>query len=367
MLDGITELATPENMEALDKGLSEMGPLPESSVASEAESASTPSQPVDMVKSEGDKPSTDSPKEGTPAAPEKPADKPIEKTPDSKEQSPEKPGDKLSKFAKDAQRRDTSWKALNSEKDALKTERERFKAEQEEFSRQRKQWEVERAKASRPHPPEKYDQLAQQCYQQSQQLRLQADGMDKRADKLEEDGNLTEAAKARQDAENLRNDSIYQERLSRQALSQAQYLRQNPDQTLEKASQQKEAELKKITVDAASAFPDLLKEGSEFQKSVALHEADLKANGYDVREYPILRGAVCRLVAAEAEAARVPGLAKKLEAAEARVKELEAKTAPGGGTNSVPRHPREQSFHEMSLEQQANALESQAPGQFFVR
>ena len=59
------------------------------------------------------------------------ADKPAEATEKKTVETPPKPGDNKpkSKFAEDAQRRDTSWKKLNEEKAAFKLEQDRITAE----------------------------------------------------------------------------------------------------------------------------------------------------------------------------------------------------------------------------------------------
>ena len=98
----------------------------------------------------------------TPAASEpKPSAEP--KTPKSEITPPPKPGEaKGSAFASDAQRRDTSWKALNTEKQAHQQAVETFKAQQQLFQREQEQFKLERAKSAQKFTPEQYEQASVQ-------------------------------------------------------------------------------------------------------------------------------------------------------------------------------------------------------------
>ncbi len=108
---------------------------------------------------------------------------------------------------------------------------------------------------------------------------------------------------------------------------------------------------------AAKEWPDLLKDGSEFQKKVAKNIQDARAAGLDENELPVIRYHAARMAALETESARVPDLVKKLGEAEAKVKELELLSAPGGGVGAVQRQP---SGQPASDEDEGEALRREA-------
>jgi alkylhydroperoxidase/carboxymuconolactone decarboxylase family protein YurZ len=94
------------------------------------------------------------------------------------------------------------------------------------------------------------------------------------------------------------------------------------------------------------------KDGSEFQNTMAAHLQAAANQGLNPEENPVVFYHVARLTAAEATAARVPKLEKELGAAQARVKELEALTAPGGGNSAAQRISTEpEDVKNLSVEQ----------------
>ena len=250
--------------------------------------------------------------------------------------------DEKGKFARDAQRRDTSWKALNAEKETFTRERQAFEAEREAWKAEREQAEAETIVT-----PEKYEGYAGQMRQRADHLRAEAD-------RLEAAGKFDEAEAKREDARDAEADI-------RKATRAAEELRKNPPATVQQRNQKIEAEKREWTIKAARENPDLAKDGSEFQKAVATKLQILQGQSPQLLRDPRSIYFVTKLVAAETAAAGVPGLKEKLGQMEARVKELEALTGPnptGGVAPNLGEIPMEQ----RSREEQLLALERDAGG-----
>lgn len=293
-----------------------------------------PDQPGDTDTSTADKPDT------------LPTDTPAAAEPKPTEPNTEpKPGDtkpvdaNASKFAKDKARRDDSWKALNAEKVTLETTRKEIDAKQAEFTRREEQFKLQQAKASQKFTPEQYEQAGQNKLTVAGQYDLQADGLEARAAKLEGEGKYVEAATAQQQAKAAREAAAAERGLARQMKSMADHVRKNPDPTVAQIQARNQEHMKHYTLEAAKNWPELTKQGSEFQKQVANHLNESKKQGIDPQEYPIMMYHAARLTAAESAAARVPGMEKQLGELKAKVKELEGLTAPGGGSPSASRIP----------------------------
>ncbi len=285
-------------------------------------------QPAPTAKVEGEK-KPDSLPTDTPATVEKTEAPVVE----SKKPEPEAG----SKYAKDAIRRDTSWKALNEQKTTFQREQEAFKAERESFQRQQEQFKIESAKQTHKFTPEQYETGAQSFLQQANDLDLRAKGLDKQAEEHEENGRYAEAEKSKAEADKMREKAIVQRGQAELAKEQADYIRKNPEPTLEALNAKKQQHRQHYTLEAAKKWPDLVKENSEFQKQVALHLNELQKNEPELAEHPSIIYHAARLTAAESSAARVPGLDKEVGELKAKVKELEALTAPtGGGTSRLP-------------------------------
>lgn len=294
-----------------------------------------PQQPGDTPDDGSTKP--DSLPNDTPAAPD------TAKPPEPKTEPIKKPDAKMDagKFAKDKQRRDDSWKALNTEKDTHKKAVEQFQAERSNFQREQQTFQQKQAKASAKYTPEQYEQTASSKLQVSENLSLQADGLERRSEQLEDAGKLLEAKQAKQQAQEKREEALAEKGLARQLKSLADELRKNPDPTAEQVKQKQQADLKHYTLEAAKKWPDIAKEGSEFQKNVANHLQEAARQGMDPNEHPTLVYHAARLTAAESASARVPSMEKELGELRAKVKELEALTNPGGGTTAASKIPGE--------------------------
>ena len=250
--------------------------------------------------------------------------------------------DEKGKFARDAQRRDTSWKALNAEKETFTKERQAFEAEREAWKREREQAEAETIVT-----PEKYEGYANQMRQRADHLRAEAD-------RLEAAGKFDQAEAKREDARDAEADI-------RKATKAAEELRKNPPANVQQRNQKIEEEKREWTLKAAQENPDLAKDGSEFQKAVANKLQELQGQSPQMLRDPRSIYFVTKLVAAETAAAGVPGLKEKLGQMEARVKELEALTGPnpaGGVAPNLGEIPMEQ----RSREEQLAELERQASG-----
>lgn len=262
--------------------------------------------------------------DGTPAAAEPEA-----------EPTETKSDDKGSKFARDRARRDDSWKALNAEKETFKSEREKFESERAQFQREREQFTQRQARSSQRHTPEEYEAASVRNQDQAGQLELQAKGLEAQAHDFEDDGKYTEAQSAKERAKELREQAAYARGVARQLKDHAAHLRSNPDPTVEQLTAKNTAAIREYTVRAAEQWPDIAKNGSALQKLVAKNIAEARQAGLDENEFPVVRWYSARMAALETDAARVPDLEKRLGAAEAKVKELEALTAPGGGQSAV--------------------------------
>lgn len=267
----------------------------------------------------------------TPAAADTKPAEPISK------QTP--PDPKASSFAKDKVRRDDSWKALNTEKSAFQQERSQFEALKQSHSREVERFQVERAKANQKFTPEQYEQAAQQRETAIGGLNEQAEAWEARAEKLEGAGDFKGAAQAKLQADNLKEQALASKLQARQFKDMAAQLRQNPDPTMEQVKAKNEHAMREYTLQAVSKWPKFAEQNGEFQKKVAQELQAARQQGLEVNEVPVLLYHAARLVAAETEAARVPVLDKELGQLRAKVKELEALTAPGGGSGSIQRQP----------------------------
>lgn len=264
-----------------------------------------------------------------------------------------------SQFAKDAKRRDESWKALNAEKEQFKTEREAFARERERLTQERAQLESQRAKSASKYTPEQYEEAAKRNAAEADQLELQARGLESQVREFEDDGKYTEAESAKARAKDLRERAAFAKGTARQLTEFAQQKRANPDPTLEQIKAKSAAAIRDFTIKAAQEWPDLLKDGSAFQQAVAKNIQEARAAGLDENEFPVVRYQAARMAALAAASARVPGLEKSLAEATARVKELEALTTPGGGKPSVQQQPARRPLTD---EEEFEALRAEANG-----
>jgi hypothetical protein len=280
--------------------------------------------------------STDTPS----AADAKPAEAAEKKTDvETKPDATPKPGEKQSKFKADQQRRDDSWKKLNEEKAELKAQRDQFTTERNALQQERTRLQVDRARVNQRYTPEQYEQAATNKLAGLSALELQADGLESRAQKLEDEGKSREAGQARDKAQDIREQIAAEKHTAKQMQGMAAHLRANPDKTLEQHKAEMARQKQHYLVEAAKKWPELGQDKSPFQQKMAGMLQNLRQRGFDANEHPALFYDVARLVAAETAAERVPGMETELGQLRARVKELEALTAPGGGSAAVQQMP----------------------------
>jgi hypothetical protein len=370
-MEGLEALATPESMARLDEALKDVPAADGPVIEGGGEVDSAQRQPVAAADPTKTDPDSSKTVEGTQATAEaakadQPAKGAADTQTDPKNGQQAKPGEKAAtEFSKDQQRRDTSWKALNAEKEKFRAEQETLRQEREQWQRQREQEAVKSARGR--YTPEQYEQAAGNMAEQARTLDLQAKGLEAEAQKLEDEGKYKEAEKARAQAQDLKEDAAYQRKSAVNAKAQAEHVRKNPDPTLQAVQQRNQQAMQHFTLEAAKKWPEFAKEGGDFQKKVVGELQAARKLGIDVNESPALMYHAVRLVAAETAAARVPTLEQELGEAKAKVKELELLTAPGGGQDSARRgETSAPKFDEMSADQQLAAL-SQAAPQFLGR
>lgn len=295
-----------------------------------------------------DKPATTKPggePPGTPAAAEKPAAEQTDKTKETQpsEKGKGSEGEKgkevtaKSDFAKSGERLERTWKSVNERKAQLDSREQQLKAREETIARADQDFQVKQARAQQRHKPEDYEQASTRNKDQARQLDLQAKGLEAQAAEMELDGKYTEAESSKARAVELREQAAYARGVSKQLAEHAAHVRSHPDPTLEQAKTRNQQQLREYTLAAAKEFPDIAKEGSEFQRAVIRNIQQAREAGLDENEFPVVRFWSAQMAALQSASARVPDLEKSLEAANARVKELEGLTAPGGGQGAVQR------------------------------
>jgi hypothetical protein len=230
--------------------------------------------------------------------------------------SDEKPDGK-SRYAKAQERQQRSWEEVNAQKDALKSEREAFAKEREQFQREREAHQQERTKAENEFAPEQYEAAAK---------------------KFEADGKFDLADLAKRKAEELR---------------------KNPPV---KPADKTEADRKEWALKAGTDYPELTKANSAMQLRVAQllkEEPEFKAHPKGIYVAARIAGLEADLHKAKADAAGLPKKDAELTRLTARVKELEALTAPGG-EGGAQHLLGAKSFEQLSDSEQFAVLESQA-------
>lgn len=308
-----------------------------------AEAAETAIPAIEHVQTDGDDQAT--PPEPALVEPAKTPDTLTTDTPaaadpaEPKTQTPPKQ-DKGSAFAKDQQRRDTSWKALNTEKAAIQQQQAQVRASQEAHQREVEQWKLQQAKANSQFTPEQIEARATQMGNEAAGALEQAEAWQARADKLENEGDLKGAAKAQMQADQLKEQASESKAMAKALKARADQVRQAPpDTTLAQHKAKLDQQMRGYTLKAVEQWPEFGKQGSEFQKAVAAGLQEARRFGLEVNDNPALIHYAARLVAGETAAARVPAMEKELGELRAKVKDLEGLTAPGGGSATVQRQP----------------------------
>lgn len=246
-----------------------------------------------------------------------------------------------SKYQKSIERGFTNWKEFKEWETKTRSELDSKSKTHEQKERdlqlQVQKFEQQRAKTNAKVNPDQCDAWAATQLKEVENCELKAKGLEAEAEKLETDGNFKGAQAKREEAKGLNRRAAYLEGKAKEATDMAAHLRKNPDPTSQQIEAKQARELQHYTVEAAKQWPDLGVKGSEFQKQMVVHEQALQKQGFSVKEMPILRYHVARLVAAETAAARVPAMNKELGDLRAKVKELELLTSPGGGDSAVAR------------------------------
>jgi hypothetical protein len=288
---------------------------------------------------------------GTPAAAEK-APVTTDKTETTKPEAK-----KQSDFAKNQERLDKTWKSVNERKAQLDTTEATLKQREQALTIKEQKIALEAAKAKSKFTPEQYEAASAAKANSIRQLELQAKGLEAQASEFDDSGLAGKAELARQQAQDIREQAAGEKYSAKQLKEMAENLRKNPDPTLAQHQAQLAQHKQHYLIEAAKKWPDLAKEGSEFQKKMTENLQAAAQQGLIAEENPVMFYHVARLVAAESEAARVPELVQKLGVAEAKVKELEALTAVGGGKTVVQGQPEgEKSFGQMTVDEQEASL-----------
>lgn len=297
-------------------------------------------------------------------ATEAPESDPHAKTPEDQkpegtpENTPDKARDGRSHYAKNTERLEKTWKAVNERKGQLDA-RERQLGAREQAVQQAEQRFAERQSLARARvTPEQNEQAAQQKLAQAGSFAEQAEAWEARAQKLEGEGRFQEADRAKGNAKSLRQQAHQAEALAELYRQNAEHTRRHPDPTLAQVRERKQAELRNWTLEAARHWPDVARTGSEFQKVMAGHLQTAARQGLDPGEFPMMVYHAARLTAAETAAARVPGMERELGELRAKVKDLEALTSPGGGKGAVQRV--ETAVRQLTDEEEYAELRSQA-------
>lgn len=299
----------------------------EGQVQTHGDTTATPPQPTSTDVA----PKSDSLTTDTPAAADPKTAEP------TKTQTTKQP-DKSSAFAKDQQRRDTSWKAINAEKAALVEQQNQLKASQEAHQRQVDQHKLQQAKAQSQFTPDQIEARATERGNDAARALEQAEAWQARADKLEGEGKMKDAARAQMQADQLKEQAAESKAMAKALKARADQVRQAPpDKTLEQHKAKLDQQMRGYTLKAVEQWPEFGKNGSEFQKAVAAGLQEARSFGLEVNENPALIHYAARLVAGETAAARVPAMEKELGELRAKVKDLEGLTAPGGGSAAVQR------------------------------
>lgn len=245
---------------------------------------------------------------GTPDATQKTKTEEKPKT-EAKKEDAKTSEKEASKFAKEQQRRDNSWKALNEEKTKFQQERELLVKEREQFERRK---EAEKM-AVKTITPEQYETAAEA---------------------FEEQGDYDKAKAARSKAKELRANPPKDPLTDAQEQSFARGRHRFPQMFA------KDTPENKMAIEIANKYPEL----TQFSPNPAeVLEVMVK------REFEINAKAT-------AQASRVPELESQVATLQARIKELEQATAPAGGGSASSQPKSDKPFEEMTEVEQERWL-----------
>lgn len=268
----------------------------------------------------------------TPGAPAEPETQQPETPDPDKEKEKVAPKESQSKFAKNQQRLEGGWKALNERKAELQKQQEQHQAQVAEHNQRMREFEARRAAETKP----KF--TAEQVDSAASDLERQAKG-------LEDNGDYEKADRLKFKAEEYR--------------EYARELRANPPKTAP-SDAQREAEHQRLQKEwwgkAAVDFPNAAKEDSAEGKAL---RSLIESEPAIVNDPKGLYYAA-RLVTAETASARVPTLEKELGDLRAKVKALNEKLAVPAGGSARSGHVATKRFEDMSEEEQLSQLQAEA-------
>ena len=349
-MDAIIEANDPtanDALNALESWANEPGPAVEFSKP-EA-SATEPTAPAMDSKVAPKPPANDG--EGTPKTEVDPTTdtnpKPTEVKPT--EATTPKPAEP-SKFQKAQQRLSGSWEELNKAKEDFRATAKAAEAREALLLQKEQALAAREAKAAAPkHPPEAFEARAAE-------LEAEAQRVEAEIKRLDDAGEYSKADRLREE-----NEPNFIRRDAKKFRAHAAELRANPpaaDPTLAQQEAQRLAAQKEWWGKAAVDFPNIAVEGTPERAALV----NLIKTEPGIVNNPKGMYYASRMVQAETSALRVPQLVKDLEAATARVKELEQLTAvPSDG--AVPQaggSPK--SFEQMSYAEQLAVVEADARG-----
>ncbi len=250
------------------------------------------------------------------------------KTEEAKTEEAPKP---KSRFEKAQERASKSWEEVNAAKAELKAEQEKLAAERAKIEQARQEWEANHREPS-----------ATEYEAHAGRLLAKAKAIEAEAEKLEDAGKYQEAEAKKREALKL---THYAE----DAQAAAEQARKNPPDKAQAERQAKiEAQRKEWTLKAATDFPAFAKQNTEQAKTAAEIMRIMQQSDPDIARHPKAVYFAAELAEAKCAAARVPDLEKRLTASEARVKELEALTSPGGsGVAGQPQAPAGDDFDSL--------------------
>lgn len=298
--------------EVLDKQLAEAEAAESQGLNKEGDQSAPAKQDVDDAALEAQQSEQSDDNSGTQDATQKTKTEENPKTeakPEAKKEDAKPTEKEASKFAKEQQRRDNSWKALNEEKTKFQQERELLVKEREAFERRK---EAEKL-AVKTITPEQFETAAEA---------------------FEEQGDYDKAKAARLKAKELRANPPKDPLTDAQEQSFARGRQRFPQMFT------KDTPENKLAIEIANKFPELTQfspNPSEVLEVMVKREFEINAK-------------------ATAQASRVPELESQVATLQARIKELEQATAPAGG-GSVSSQPKsDKPFEEMTEAEQERWL-----------
>ena len=257
------------------------------------------------------------------------------------------PDDGKGKYAKDRERRDHSWQALNTEKTAFEAEKTKhateLKAERDKLAAERTAFEQQRQSAN--PTPEKYEQWS--------------NAETAKAVDLENQAKAAEAAGDFEKADKLRQGAATAKGFAQIAREKAEQLRKNPPPTGAQATEQFIANQKEWVSKAVTDFPEFGKKDSPVQKDAADYYRQMTGQMPFLKTLPGFVYFCAERASLKSAADRVPALEKELGELKPKLAELEALTnpSPASGGNRLP---GAKTFEQMSEEDQLNWLRQNA-------